>query len=371
MRFPVLLAYLICQSFLALSAEPLTAGAVIGWGYNISGEATGIPSGRYSTNLAVFASHIRNRQSLYATGLVMIGNQCLTDAVAISSGGTHSLALKADGAVVGWGNNMSGRAVGIETEEPYWTNGLVQVDGHILTNVVAISACQYSVALKRDGTVVVWGRNASGQKIIVPATLTNVAAIATGEDSSMALKHDGVATLWGCDGTDKSFILPGFSNLVAVAMPDSFFGFPTGLKNDGTVIQWDKQKTITLGLSNVTAIAAGSSHYLAVRKDGTVVEWGTYDNGASGGSAANTAVDYPIRAVKTDGQILSNVVAIATAKNNNMALKNDGTVVTWGGDSRSMLNVPAGLSNVVAIAAGNNFCIAITTNAAVADKFRH
>jgi len=34
------------------------------------------------------------------------------------------------------------------------------------------------------------------------------------------------------------------------------------------------------------------------------------------------------------------------------------------------MDVPAGLSNVVAIASGGGVCLAITTNRAVAEKFR-
>ena len=73
-----------------------------------------------------------------------------------------------------------------------------------------------------------------------------------------------------------------------------------------------------------------------------------------------------------DGQVLSNVVSVAANDGYSMALKNDGTVVAWG----KMVNnfypatVPDELSGVVAIAVGENFCLAITTNAAVAKIFQ-
>ena len=47
----------------------------------------------------------------------------------------------------------------------------------------------------------------------------------------------------------------------------------------------------------------------------------------------------------------------------------DGTVVYWGYSPYHRLDVPEGLSNVVAIAAGHGYCLAITTNRAVAEKF--
>ena len=54
-----------------------------------------------------------------------------------------------------------------------------------------------------------------------------------------------------------------------------------------------------------------------------------------------------------------------------LALKKDGTVVGWGRICGEPVIVPAGLSNVVAIAAGQTYCLAITTNSAVAERFRH
>jgi hypothetical protein len=42
-----------------------------------------------------------------------------------------------------------------------------------------------------------------------------------------------------------------------------------------------------------------------------------------------------------------------------MALKADGTVVVWGLNANGQTNVPAGLKNVIAITAGQNFSIAL------------
>jgi len=54
---------------------------------------------------------------------------------------------------------------------------------------------------------------------------------------------------------------------------------------------------------------------------------------------------------------LSNIVSIATGGDHNLALRSDGTVVAWGDNRSGQTNVPPGLSNVVAIAAGGGcFC---------------
>jgi hypothetical protein len=72
-----------------------------------------------------------------------------------------------------------------------------------------------------------------------------------------------------------------------------------------------------------------------LKNDGTVVVWG--DN-----SAGQTNVPAG----------LSNVVAVAAGGYHSLALKNDGKVLVWGDNSTNQTSIPAGLSNVVAISSG-------------------
>jgi alpha-tubulin suppressor-like RCC1 family protein len=48
---------------------------------------------------------------------------------------------------------------------------------------------------------------------------------------------------------------------------------------------------------------------------------------------------------------LSNVVAVAAGGFHSLALKNDGSVVAWGDNTAGQTSVPVGLTNVVAISA--------------------
>jgi hypothetical protein len=91
------------------------------------------------------------------------------------------------------------------------------------------------------------------------------------------------------------------------------------------------------GLSNVVAITAGGYHSLALRNDGTVVSWGSY---------GLLQVDVPVG--------LTNVAAIATGDYHSLALKADGSLVTWGLNSAGQCNIPTGLNHVAAIAARGN-----------------
>ncbi|MGA2659692.1 MAG: carboxypeptidase regulatory-like domain-containing protein, partial [Verrucomicrobiota bacterium] len=63
---------------------------------------------------------------------------------------------------------------------------------------------------------------------------------------------------------------------------------------------------------------------------------------------------------------LTNVVAIAAGYDFSLALKADGTVVGWGDNASNQITVPSGLSNVVAIAAGYQFSLALKADGTLA-----
>ena len=150
-------------------------------------------------------------------------------------------------------------------------------------------------------------------------------------------------------GNGQNLVPPGLTNAISVA---AGFSHSLALKTDGTVLAWGDntygQTNVPSGLNSVIAIAGGYQHSLALKSNGTVVGWG--DN-----TFGQTSV--PVS--------LSNVVAIVGGGSNSVALKSDGTVVAWGNNSRGQANVPAGLSNVVAIASGSFFNAALKNDGTV------
>ena len=88
-------------------------------------------------------------------------------------------------------------------------------------------------------------------------------------------------------------------------------------------------------LINVNKIFATDSAFAALKDDGTVVTWGSSSNGGdSSGVAAQ----------------LTDVVSIANTSEAFTALKADGTVVSWGNSARggSITNfVGSGLNNIL------------------------
>src|SRR5688572_5860697 len=204
-----------------------------------------------------------------------------------------------------------------------------------LTNVVSVGLnYTMAAALTADGRVIDFGN--SGPQ---PPGLTNVIALdLTGQsndddsDYKVAVTGDGRVVVWG-NFAPPSAEIPG-----AISAAGGW-GHVVALKSDGTVVQWSFQNSPApvAGLSNVVAVEAGGEHSLALKADGTVVAWGDNHFGQ---------LDIPPG--------LSNVVAIAAADYQSLALKSDGTLVAWG-----QAPPPAALSNVLAIACGGEANVAI------------
>jgi alpha-tubulin suppressor-like RCC1 family protein len=140
-----------------------------------------------------------------------------------------------------------------------------------------------------------------------------------------------------------------FGALLAGAPLPGLTGSARGASPAGRVVAWGGSNTPNLvqvpdGLSDVVAVAAGDAESLALKSDGTIVSWG----GVAGRAPTG----------------LSNVTAIASGYNVSLALKMDGTVVAWGDDQFGEATVPAGLSDVTAISVDQH-CLALRRDGTV------
>lgn len=187
------------------------------------------------------------------------------------------------------------------------------------------------------------------------------------------------------DGTTSTSLTPvrvsGLAGVTALAAGGSH---SLALKSDGTVSAWGENKegelgngTLTdsptpvevSGLTGVTAIAAGGGHNLALKNDGTVWAWG-YNS--FGQLAIDTTTQYSSTPIQVSG--LSGVTAIAAGWEFSLALKSDGTLWGWGSNDYGQLAIGtttqyrstpiqlSGLSAVTAIAAGFWHSLAITSD---------
>ncbi|MBM4165070.1 MAG: tandem-95 repeat protein, partial [Lentisphaerae bacterium] len=232
---------------------------------------------------------------------------------AIDAGSSHSVALKSNGAVWAWGNNGSGR-LGDGTTTTRWTP--VQVSG-LSSGVTAIAAGDsHTVALKADGSVWAWGYNVYGQlgngtntasyvPVQVSGLSSGVTAIAAGGNHNVALKDDGTLWAWGFN--------------------------MYGQLGDGTNINRRTPVQVSVLTNGVTAIAAGNTHTLALKADGSLWAWG--DNAwYQLGDGSTTTRRTPVQVSGITG-----VGAIAAGTWHTLALKSDSTVWVWGFNSAGQL----------------------------------
>jgi len=252
-----------------------------------------------------------------------------------------------------------------------------------LSNVLAVAGGNdFSLALKSDHTVVAWGNNNMGQ-CNLPAGLSNVTAIAAAMGSfGLALKSDGTVVGWGSNGLGQVTIPAGLSNVVAIAAGNVQ---SLAVKSDGTVVAWGGnsfgETNVPAGLSNVIAVC-GYQNSMALKSDGSIMAWGFNgrgENNIPGGLGPVTAIAtrQHTLVLKQDGTVaawglndwgeatvpggVGNVVAIGAGYSHNLVLESNGTLVAWGYNANGQGSVPAGLTGVSAIGVGGNHNLVVTT----------
>ena len=253
-----------------------------------------------------------------------------THVTAIAAGLDHSLAITAQGTIIGWG--------GWRGE----SNAPASLEGKTVTAVAV--GYGYSLALTDDGRITAWGDNSQGL-VDVPASLSGkrVTAIAAGERHALALTDDGRVTAWGDNGLGQSTVPASLDGKRVTAIAAGYI-HSVAVTDDGRVTSWGydswglTDSPASLNGKRVTAIAAGVVHSLALADDGQVIAWGNDDRGA---------ISVP---ASLDGK---RVTAIAAGNYHSLALTDDGKVTAWGDDSRGATGVPASLAGekVTAISA--------------------
>ncbi len=232
----------------------------------------------------------------------------------IAPGIHHALALDSDGRVFSWGNNEFGE-LGIGT----MGLGEVSVDVQAvegLEGITAISAGNHhSLALDENGRVSAWGEN----------------------------KHDQLGGSHN-DNYPYPMLVPGLDDVIAI---EACNRFSLALTKDGNVMFWGEgiygdystgrsahvsaTPVKVNGLQGITAIACGGKLYtnvgfaLALSEDGKVWAWGNNSRGQLG-----TGSEGGENLTPTEVPGLSNVVKIAAGKDFSLALRSDGTVWGWG-----------------------------------------
>ena len=215
-----------------------------------------------------------------------------------------------------------------------------------VTNAVAVGLSYTGEAvLTEDCRVINFGDAPAEVSALTNVIVLDVCGQANDDDLDykLAVTGDGRVVVWG----RYEVWHPLSADVPGVVSAAGGWSHIVALKGDGTVVQWDVNTppAAVAGLSNVVAVAAGANHSVALKADGTVTAWGENYFGE---------LEIPPG--------LSNVVAIIAAEYHTLALKEDGTLVAWGRyEYDNQVTPPAGLSNVLAVATSVTTSLALVS----------
>lgn len=284
----------------------------------------------------------------------------LTDIIQVAVGDNHSVALDANGDVWVWGNN-SKYQLGNGTT----VNSSVPVKMTTVSGIVNISAAgNYTLAVKNDGTLWSWGE----------ACNANLNYAISGIDGHTPGKMKY--------GTPSPAVNYHYENVKSAAASRNFYAvlFADGtISRSGYFIDSVGASTYWTMLSNpglmgVQSISAGDNFLMALLEDGTVAVLGDNNQGQYGiGNRNNPTPANPMAYAKVSG--LTNVSAISAGSAFGLALKEDGTVWGWGQNNKGQVGINntttqttpvqmAVVTGVDAIDAGGSFSILMLANTA-------
>ncbi len=270
-----------------IPADAFRQGNLWTWGYNPFGALGTNDTTNRSTPVTTFAGGTNWKQ--------------------VSSGNVNSAAIKTDGTLWTWGDNGNG-ALGTNDGTNRLTPVTTFAGG---TNWKQVSTGGYhTVAIKTDGTLWTWGRNAYGQVGIndttnrsTPVTTfaggTNWKQVDCGLFHTSAIKTDGTLWTWGYnlygelgvnDTTNRSTPVTTFSGGTNWKQVSAGIYITAAIKTDGTLWTWgfggfgglgindsthrSTPVTTFAGGTNWKQVSNGDSSCTAIKTDGTLWTWG-------------------------------------------------------------------------------------------------
>lgn len=229
------------------------SGQIAAWGSDQYGQVSGVPGGM-----------VRKSDAFYSLR---------TDFTRIAAGGMFAAAITREGGIVQWGKVPVNAPGGNDFVD------LAGGDSHML-------------ALTESGQIVAWGNDANGECSEIPggalsgdglvfaSVSSDFVSIAAGEKWSLAVRRDGSIAVWGA-GTP-----PGEQGFLTVSTVVSGGNLAVALRTDGSLFSWyvsGGAVVYSAPGSDYASVAAGVYPVLALTKDGQVVAWGTDIAGACSG----------------------------------------------------------------------------------------
>jgi alpha-tubulin suppressor-like RCC1 family protein len=289
----------------------------------------------------------------------------------LATGTAHVSYVKPDGHVYSWGDNTWGEL----GNGGSGTSAIPQRASVFTGNVLQVAAgAHFELALTKTGAVYGFGRNDLGQvglpgatKYTTPVQVisSGIRAIAAGYTHSMAIK-DGRLYGWG---TNSSSALCGATNGAQQPTPtlvgtgtkwmtvsagdrynmvidstgnlyscgDNAFG---QLGTGSTAASVATLTRVGAATDRWVAVSAGGAHVAAIKDDGTLWTWGDNFSGELGLNS-RTSFSTPRQVTSTPGPWK----AVSAGANHTVAIKADGSLWAWGLNNHFQLGIGAANTN--------------------------
>ncbi|MGG1596134.1 stalk domain-containing protein [Paenibacillus naphthalenovorans] len=290
-----------------------------------------------------------NRSGVFGNGqkgtenpMIPVQVSGLKDVRLIAAGSHHALAVDKGGSVWAWGRNSEGQ-IGDGTKtviKPGQGSQVVEDNDRVtpvkvrgIDNVVLVAGnWSKSFAVTSDGSLWNWGKS--------PSKLDgffDIVSISTGYGNNLiATRKDG--TVWTLD-QGKAVQIEGLNDVLAVAAAsrDSYalkkdgsvwvFGSNGAGKIAGETVNKKSNPKLVEGITDVVSIQATAGGPLYLKRDGTVWASGQNLGGQLGiGSYEDSNVPVQVKGLHKIIKIAAHGTGFRS-----MALREDGTLFSWGG----------------------------------------
>ena len=184
----------------------------------------------------------------------------------LSSGGSHTCGLRANGQADCWGRNGNGQSTPPRDQR----------------FILISSGGSHTCALDSNRYISCWGRNSDGQ--IDPPQGQQLSWLTSGQNHTCGLDSDGTPVCWGsiaphpADATTFAALSSGGSHVCGL----SGVGWDNTPEWEGELICWGDSEAVRNQPGTAAAyesISSGGTHTCALETDGTPVCWGSDGEG--------------------------------------------------------------------------------------------